>query len=348
MIRNSFLYPKGRKFTEAEAFLDLCLQADSDNCVEFTYGELSNRWFITKGAVEYFIKKLCSSKISYVVVSDEVQTIIRRTKICISKDYMIFTGDFQTTFRRLTAKKSVKNNAPIIAQQTMNLDAEQSSGTEPGTQPVPEQKTQQRKAPKVFVPPTLEEVVEYFKLNNFSEESGETAFKYYNEANWHDGKGKKVLNWKQKMISVWFRDKNKNDTTGYQQGSNHNEETTKIETLKEMYSFLRNCLQATPDGSEKENHINIDLCLKRLAQDYPEHPAEESLRAIIKEGLKLDFYSNNITSFKYLFQNLTKIINTLKNEKPTSKADAINDSYNKILELRGIDPNKFSSNPPTT
>lgn len=61
--------------------------------------------------------------------------------------------------------------------------------------------------PKTIIPPTLLEVQEYFALNGYT--NAEKAFMYYESANWHDSKGKKVKNWKQKMQGVWFKDENK-------------------------------------------------------------------------------------------------------------------------------------------
>jgi hypothetical protein len=65
---------------------------------------------------------------------------------------------------------------------------------------------------KLFVPPTLFELVEYFKENGFPESLAERAFKYYDVAEWKDSKGNQVKNWKQKMQSVWFKDENKSTT----------------------------------------------------------------------------------------------------------------------------------------
>jgi uncharacterized protein YdaU (DUF1376 family) len=53
------------------------------------------------------------------------------------------------------------------------------------------------------------EIINYFIENGYKEEVAKRAFHYYNEANWHDASGKKVLNWKQKMQSVWFKPENK-------------------------------------------------------------------------------------------------------------------------------------------
>lgn len=57
--------------------------------------------------------------------------------------------------------------------------------------------------------PTVDDVILYFTENGYKKEAAETAFNYYNANDWNDSRGKKVLNWKQKMISVWFKDENK-------------------------------------------------------------------------------------------------------------------------------------------
>jgi hypothetical protein len=66
-----------------------------------------------------------------------------------------------------------------------------------------------KKESKTFTPPILEEVKTYFIQNGYTEQSAEKAFKFYSTGNWRDSKGNAVKNWKQKMISVWFKDENK-------------------------------------------------------------------------------------------------------------------------------------------
>jgi len=68
------------------------------------------------------------------------------------------------------------------------------------------------KKPKInkkFIPPSLDEVKLYFKENGYNEQMAVKAFNSYNVADWHDSKGKQVLNWKQKMINVWFTEENR-------------------------------------------------------------------------------------------------------------------------------------------
>ena len=60
-----------------------------------------------------------------------------------------------------------------------------------------------------FSPPTILEVIDYFKEKGYTEISAKKAFDYYDIANWKDSKGNQVKNWKQKMISVWMKPENK-------------------------------------------------------------------------------------------------------------------------------------------
>lgn len=62
---------------------------------------------------------------------------------------------------------------------------------------------------KLFIEPSLDEVKEYFKQNNYKEETAIKFYQSYSVANWVDSKGNKVKNWKQKAINVWFKDENK-------------------------------------------------------------------------------------------------------------------------------------------
>lgn len=61
-----------------------------------------------------------------------------------------------------------------------------------------------------FVPPTIEDVTTFI-LNDLSDYNinANQIFNYYNDADWHDSKGNKVKNWKQKIRGVWCKDENK-------------------------------------------------------------------------------------------------------------------------------------------
>jgi uncharacterized protein YdaU (DUF1376 family) len=61
-----------------------------------------------------------------------------------------------------------------------------------------------------FTPPSLDEVKQFFADNGYI--NADKAWNYYNDGNWKDSKGNQVLNWKQKMRVVWFKDENKKPT----------------------------------------------------------------------------------------------------------------------------------------
>jgi hypothetical protein len=60
-----------------------------------------------------------------------------------------------------------------------------------------------------FKPPTIDEVVDYFKERGYSESAAQKFYDYYSSAEWKDSKGSQVKNWKQKAVGIWFKDENK-------------------------------------------------------------------------------------------------------------------------------------------
>lgn len=66
---------------------------------------------------------------------------------------------------------------------------------------------------KRFVPPTLQQVIDYAIIRNQSDELAKKFFDYYDAGNWRDAKGNQVKNWKQKFIT-W---ENKNQSSSQQQ-----------------------------------------------------------------------------------------------------------------------------------
>ena len=55
-----------------------------------------------------------------------------------------------------------------------------------------------------FVPPTRDEVRIFFKEKGSGSDLADRAFDHYETGNWFDSTGKKVKNWKQKMLTNWI------------------------------------------------------------------------------------------------------------------------------------------------
>jgi hypothetical protein len=66
-----------------------------------------------------------------------------------------------------------------------------------------------KKPKNSFKPPSVEEVISYFKEKGYSESAARKFYDYYSSAEWRDSKGNQVKNWKQKAVGIWFKDENK-------------------------------------------------------------------------------------------------------------------------------------------
>jgi hypothetical protein len=72
--------------------------------------------------------------------------------------------------------------------------------------------------------PSELDVIEFFTANGYRADIAVNAFKYYDSADWRDSRGKPVINWKQKMRGVWFKDEHRtkaNQQSTYQQSSKY-------------------------------------------------------------------------------------------------------------------------------
>lgn len=109
-----------------------------------------------------------------------------------------------------TLKSLIEKGLIIKEQKTINniLVNEYKVKTEDQevVEPVKQEKIKKNKE---FTPPTLEEVKEYFKSRNLLESTAQRFYDYYTTGCWKDGKGDKIKNWKQKVISVWDKPENK-------------------------------------------------------------------------------------------------------------------------------------------
>ncbi len=57
--------------------------------------------------------------------------------------------------------------------------------------------------------PILNEVKTYFKDNGYPESLATKFYNNYNENNWHNKEGVKIINWKQTACTIWFKEEDK-------------------------------------------------------------------------------------------------------------------------------------------
>ena len=193
-----------RKFSKAEAWLDILKEAQFEETpkqvlfgmrvIVQNYGEVlrsvrgwAKRWRWTEAATHRFLNLL--KKMEQIDTQSEVVTtritVLNYSKYdlrCNTLDNAVETGAEQERNRSDRQLKSLKNDK------------------------------KKKKVKKIFIPPTLDDVKEYFEKNGYT--NAKKAFNYYSTGNWHDGKGDPVKNWKQKMIAVWFKPENKIQQAG--------------------------------------------------------------------------------------------------------------------------------------
>lgn len=124
-------------------------------------------------------------------------------KIQLKRDLEAWKGECErdSKYGKLGAEKRwgghKKNSPPIIPIAKM---ADNDTDTVNDT--VIEKKT-------AFIPPTLQETINYFVVKGFTKELAARAWESYDVAKWVDSHGNKIKNWKQKMLQVWMREENK-------------------------------------------------------------------------------------------------------------------------------------------
>jgi len=98
--------------------------------------------------------------------------------------------------------------------------------------------------------------------------------------------------------------------------------------VSEVVNYLKEKLGGISlDGSVKDNRNLAWHLINKIKKDYPGLDAIDSIKAIIDRGLKDKFHGKNITSIPYIYRNLTKIINSIKNDKSKSPTSSDMRSY---------------------
>ena len=77
-------------------------------------------------------------------------------------------------------------------------------------------------------------------------------------------------------------------------------------------SYLKEKIQGSLDGTQKANRQYCHLLINRLKKDYPDSVASEQICKLIDIASLDDFHAKNLTSFKYLYNNAGKIIQSVK------------------------------------
>jgi len=86
------------------------------------------------------------------------------------------------------------------------------------------------------------------------------------------------------------------------------------EDINICISYLKQKISADLDGSVKENRRYCYNLLRKLKKQYPDTEAVDNIKLLIDIGVQDRFHRKNITSFKYLFYNAQRIIQSYKSD----------------------------------
>lgn len=87
------------------------------------------------------------------------------------------------------------------------------------------------------------------------------------------------------------------------------------EDINQSINLLKEKLGGSPDGSIADNRRFAKLLLDRLRKDYPQQEPVELVGLLLEAGMRDSFHSKNLTSFKYLYYNAQKIVQSVKVKK---------------------------------
>jgi uncharacterized protein YdaU (DUF1376 family) len=180
----------------------------------YTSDFLTGTMFMTNEQVGIYIRLLCSQH-QHGGIIDKISfnSLVGNHEVVRVKFEETESGFYNIRLMEVMGARNAKSNNLSLAVKKVWEERKNAIPLKSDAIPMQLHKNSKGKAKKTnAIPMELvneNEVIDYFILNGYKKEIAIKAFNYYNEANWHDASGKKVLNWKQKMQSVWFKPENK-------------------------------------------------------------------------------------------------------------------------------------------
>jgi hypothetical protein len=142
------------------------------------------------------------------LLADEFGTSEQKVRIVVCNYGLFQVDEFQSFF----SLKLIEFMQPYLKMKEQRSLAGKASAVKRTQRLLNDRSTtvQQSKVKESKVNEIKEnEIIEYFTSNGYTSESAKKFFNYYSVAEWKDGNGKPVKNWKQKAQAVWFKDENK-------------------------------------------------------------------------------------------------------------------------------------------
>ena len=155
----------------------------------------------------------------YRCTTELIKSVINDFDLFIVKDGYVSSNSIQ---KRLDERNDKVTKAKQSASKRWENKAKNADNIETQCDPdanamrtqcdgnaIKESKVNKRKVKEdIFMPPIVEDVLNYFDENGYSKEAATKAFNYYNNLGWKNSKGNQVLNWKNTMLNNWFTPQN--------------------------------------------------------------------------------------------------------------------------------------------
>ncbi len=170
---------------------------------------------------------------------------------------------------------------------------------------------------------TIEDILKLFENQHQIRQQTYSKFRIITIENWEEYQGFDKIRQqnRQQSDNRATTERQQSDTNNNDKNDNNEKNNSKElgppvsygnEDINKVISFLKEKLGGTPDGSQKENRMYASNLLKRIKKDYPDQSAPDVVCQMIELGLQDSFHAKNLTSFKYLFYNAQKIVQTTK------------------------------------
>lgn len=203
-------------------FQQMVILCDSEGVIDMTPHAISRRTGIPIEYIESGIRSL-EAKDPYSRSSDEDGRRILRLENSRDWGWKVVNHNIYRNIRNADDRREYKRKKQQEYRERDKINSNKNNdvvdkkvheSTRKSTSvyvSVLDNKKNRKKKSKKFIPPSEQEVIQYFLDNGFSKALGKKAFDYYKEGSWKDSSGKQVKNWKQKMQGVWFKDENRTD-----------------------------------------------------------------------------------------------------------------------------------------
>ena len=84
------------------------------------------------------------------------------------------------------------------------------------------------------------------------------------------------------------------------------------EDINQVIVLFKETLGGSPDDTVSANRRYAKLLIDKLKKDYPTENTLNQIKLLLKVGTEDSFHGRNLTSVRYLYYNLQKIIQTVK------------------------------------